>query len=350
MKLFIVHTRNNVQVVYIMYVCSSVLLLTHRHFFRPLFIEFTKSKQSKQKRKIHERLQQRAKDLLGMITLHEMSYSLFEMQPISYDLYMATFGRSNYTQIGVQTFDDGITEEVQTDEVAVSQKWTQHPVEFSNSEIYISKDISARKYSKHTEDYLTKFSFMLKTTVDDQNDSKINTDENYSTNPLRVFLEQKDGAGHDEMLPYETYKSKLKSNDYNTSKLGKFLKKFESRISNVLSSNIGDNDGTNLAKSSKIPFSNGYFSLSNKTASEKISFLKYSKVITVIFSDTKANLILTVHKKTQNVDGKKNLICLWDLSVTRMEPTKYLTAIDDIVIGRFRGNVRGIFAAALDDG
>lgn len=308
------------------------------------------SKRGKLKRKIHARLQQRAKDLLGMITLHEMSYSLFEMQPISYDLYMATFGRSNYTQIGVQTFDDGITVENQTDEVAVSRKWTQHPVEFSKSDVYTSKDVVARKYSKHTEDYLTKFTFMMKTNVDKQYSSKISMDENYKMNPLRVLLEQKDGVGGDEMLPFERYKSKLQSNDYNLKKLGKFLKKSESRVSHVLSSNVGHTDTTNLSKSEKIPFSKGYFSLPTKSDDEKLSVLKYTKISHVIFSESKENLIVTVHKEAHNVGWRKSLVCFWDLSVARAEPIKYLAAIDEVVIGRFRGNIKGVFIAALDDG
>lgn len=280
-----------------------------------------------------------------------MTYSLYEMQPISYDLYMATFGRSNYTQSGVQTFDDGITEEVQTDEVSVTQKWTQCPVEFSKNDIYQHKNAMARKYSKHTEDYLTKFTFLIKDNCDEQNDGEMKSDENYKDNPLRVFLEQKDGVGGDEMLPYETYKSKLKSNDYSSKRLSKFLKRFESKVSCILSKNTGAKDLAGLEKSkSKLSFTKGHVAISPKSIeNSKYFFLKSSKITKVIFSETKSNLIMTVHKKAKGVDGKKCLVCLWDLSVAR-EPRKTLLVIADIAVGRFRGNTDGIFVAALEDG
>ncbi|KOB69225.1 WD repeat-containing protein 60 [Operophtera brumata] len=268
---------------------------------RPLFIDFTKSKQNKIKRKFNELLKQRANDLLGMITLHEMTYSLYEMQPISYDLYMATFGRSNYTQSGVQTFDDGINQEVQTDEVSVCQKWTQYPIEFSKHDIYQNKDSTVRKYSQNTEDYLTKFTFMVKENYDDQSNGQITSDENYKQNPLRILLEQKDGVGSVEMLPFETYKSKLKSNDYNVNRLSKFMKKFESRVSHILSKNTGSKELTDLKKSRKLLFSKGHVTISPKSLEEpKYTFLISSKITKVFFSETKSNLLLSLH--------------LWDLS------------------------------------
>lgn len=318
--------------------------------YRPLFINFTKSKQNKIKRKFNELLKQRAKDLLGMITLHEMTYSLYEMQPISYDLYMATFGRSNYTQSGVQTFDDGITQEVQTDVVSVCQKWTQYPVEFSKYDIYQKKDNITRKYSKNTEDYLTKFTFLVKENYDDQINGEMTSDEDYKENPLRILLEQKDGVGSVAMLPYETYKSKLKCTDYNANRLSKFLKKFESKVSHILSKNTGSKELTDLEKSGKLPFSKGHVTISPKSLKEtKYNFLSTSKITKVFFSEVKSNLLLTVHKKSKSIDVKKCLVCLWDLSVA-IEPMKILLVIDDIAIGRFRGNTNGIFVAALEDG
>uniref|UniRef100_A0A2A4JEP5 WD repeat-containing protein 60 n=1 Tax=Heliothis virescens TaxID=7102 RepID=A0A2A4JEP5_HELVI len=223
---------------------------------RPLFIDFTKSKETRRRKRIGDRLRQRAKDLLSIITLHEMSYSLFEMKPISYDLYMATFGRSNYTQVAVQTFEDGISEEVQTDEVECEHKWTQHPVEFTKNDICIKQKVETRKYSKNMEDYLTKFTFLTTPNVDIEINNAINVDASYNTDPLRIYFEQKDGVGPSEMLPYETYKSKLKNKDYNTHRLGKFLKKIESRISNVLNTNSGNTELTEL-NISKYPFSKG---------------------------------------------------------------------------------------------
>ncbi|KAH9633646.1 hypothetical protein HF086_009746 [Spodoptera exigua] len=121
------------------------------------------------------------------------------MKPISYDLYMATFGRSNYTQIAIQTFEDGITEEVQTDEIESAHKWTQHPVEFTKNDICIKQKVSSRKFSKNTEDYLTKFTFLTTNNVNVEQNNEINLDENYKMDPLRIYFEQKDGVGPSEI-------------------------------------------------------------------------------------------------------------------------------------------------------
>ncbi|XP_075989207.1 uncharacterized protein LOC142985120 [Anticarsia gemmatalis] len=313
---------------------------------RPIFIDFKKSKENKRKKRINEQLKQRAKDLLSIITLHEMSYSLFEMKPISYDLYMATFGRTNYQQIAVQTFEDSITEEVQTDEVELTNKWTQHPVEFSDKDICIINSIDKRKYSINSEDYLTKFTFLTTQSLNVQLNNEIN--EDYKRNPLRIYFEQKHGVGPSEMLPFENYKSKLKNNDFITQRLGRFLKKIENRICNVLNINSGDTEMSEL-RMTNLPFSKGYVSISTKNIiEEKISFLNNIKISKMLFSTTKHNLIMTVHEKAKNI--KKCTICLWDIGVARREPLKILTAIDNIAIGRFRGATDGIFIAALEDG
>ncbi|KAL0852846.1 hypothetical protein ABMA27_012645 [Loxostege sticticalis] len=330
---------------------SSIKTVHTEVFERPLFIDFSKAKENKRKRKTFERLKQRAKDILSMVTLHEMSYSLFEMKPIPYDLYMATFGRTNYIQTAVQTFDDGITEEVQTEEILYEEKWTQYPIEFSKHDIYLKPRNNTRKYSHSTEDYLAKFTFLINNSTDVDINNMINVDKDYKTNPLRMYFEQKDGVGSAEMLPYESYKNRLKNKDFNTGKLSKFLKKVESKISNILSVNTGNTDSTELVKSSKYPFSEGYISISTKNITDdKYAFLKLLKITGVIFSETKSNLIMTVHGKSPNVLEQKCVVCLWDLSIVKSDPVKILIAIDNISVGKFRGNTDGVFVAALEDG
>lgn len=276
-----------------------------------------------------------------MVTLHEMSYNLFEMAPIPYDLYMATFGRLNYKQTAIQTFDDGITEEVQTDEVLYETKWTQNPVEFSNKNIYLNESIVEK--DKDSE----QFSFFS----NELNKNEIISDS-YKSNPLRIYLEQKDGVGLDAMLPYQSYELKLKNNTYNVNRLKKFLKNVESRVSNILSINAGSTDISNIVKTSKIPFSNGYVSISTNKLEEKASFLKESKIIGAIFSETKNNLIISIHEKSSlnSVAIQKCVLCLWDLSMPKREPIKYLIATDNVKIGKFRGGTDGYFVGALEDG
>ncbi|XP_023937882.1 uncharacterized protein LOC112045789 [Bicyclus anynana] len=308
---------------------------------RPLFIDFTKSKVNRRKRKIFERLKQRADDILSMVTLHEMSYDLYEMKPIPYDLYMATFGRFNYTQTAVQTFDDGITEEVQTDEIVMTDKWTQNPIEFSNNYHFNTK--TSDKINKR--DSVDNFEFLIHNVQDDANEI---IDESYFTNPLRIYLEQKDGVSTNKMLPYENYKKKLKNVEYEPKKLRKFLKKMESRVSNILNKNSG-NSLSNLNQTSKFPFSKEYLLISNTNMTEDYSFLNNTRIIAAIYSDTKTNMIAMVHSKLPS-KLKKCVISLWDLGVAMLKPLKILIATDDVTIGRFRGSISGFIVGGLCDG
>ncbi|XP_022818769.1 uncharacterized protein LOC111351200 [Spodoptera litura] len=329
---------------------SSIRTVHTEVIERPLFIDFTKSKENRRKKRIGELLRQRARDLLSIITLHEMSYSLFEMKPISYDLYMATFGRSNYTQIAVQTFEDGISEEIQTDEIETVHKWTQHPVEFTKNDICIKQKVINRKYSKNTEDYLTKFTFLTANNVNIERNNEINLDDSYKMDPLRIYFEQKDGVGPSEILPYDTYKSKLKDNDYNSHRLAKFLKRHESKISSILNANNGNTELSDL-NISNLPFSRGYVSVSTKNiTSESMTFLSKTKISKMCFSDTNSNLLMTVHRMDENAALKKCTICLWNISVATQEPLKLLTAVDDVCKGRLRGSSDGYFVGALEDG
>lgn len=262
-----------------------------------------------------------------------MTYTLFEMQPIPYDLYMATFGGRNSMQVAVQTFDDGITKEVQTEEVLYQSKWTQHPIEFSK---YIHEKEKPVQPST-SDDFFSKFPLL-------QEDKKIYDIDVYNNNQLRIFLEQKDGVGPDVILPHEIYTNKLKNTNFNVNRLKKFLKKTESRISNILSLNAGNTDIFNLTKSSKFPFSTGYITINTQND----MFYKDLKVRSVIFSTNKGNLLITVHEKSK--DLQKCVLYLWDLSGILKEPIKNLIAPDNVSMGQFRGGTDGIIVAALEDG
>lgn len=304
---------------------------------------------NKRKRLINERFKQRAKDLLNMITLHEMNFVLFELKPVSYDSYMATFGRDNYIQTAIQTFDDGVNEEIQTDLIEIRHIWTQHPVEFSKSNITIQNEINPRKYSQNTEEFLHQFSFLNENIKNDTLEIEMDKDLMYDSNPLRMYLEQKDGVGTAEMLPYNVYKEKIKDTEYNSDRLKKFLKKFEGRVSNILNFNAGNIELSGLKKSS-LPFSKGFLPISTKTIeNDKFDLnLKCFKINKIIHSKTKNNLIFTIISKTDNF--KRCIVCLWDINVARTDPIKILIAIDNLNIGVHTGSSDGIFVASLEDG
>ena len=68
-------------------------------------------------------------ELSKLIELDEVGMDLFELQPFNiYEVYMKSFGRLNTEQVAVQTNDDTIDQEVQTDEIETETRWNQ----FSN--------------------------------------------------------------------------------------------------------------------------------------------------------------------------------------------------------------------------
>lgn len=72
-------------------------------------------------------LYKRGRDILSKLKLDEMTFHLFEMQPMTYNDFMCVYGNQNYMQSSTQTKDDNLDMEVQTDDISVSDKCTQQP-------------------------------------------------------------------------------------------------------------------------------------------------------------------------------------------------------------------------------
>ena len=58
---------------------------------------------------------------------------LFELQPLNiYEVYMKSFGRTNTEQVAVQTNEDCLEQETQTEDIEVEAKWCQFSNEFQS--------------------------------------------------------------------------------------------------------------------------------------------------------------------------------------------------------------------------
>ncbi|KAL1460622.1 hypothetical protein WDU94_012589 [Cyamophila willieti] len=66
-----------------------------------------------------------------MIKLDRTSFVIYECPPIPYEMYIKCYGRSNTQQVLVQTNDDDLDEETQTEPLVSRTKWTQCPLSFS---------------------------------------------------------------------------------------------------------------------------------------------------------------------------------------------------------------------------
>ncbi|XP_067628692.1 uncharacterized protein [Eurosta solidaginis] len=72
----------------------------------------------------------RGKQLMSKIQFDTLTFSLFELKPISYEVYMQTYGTLNTTQCSTQTNDDRMSSECQTDSYDIRTMWTQHPPQY----------------------------------------------------------------------------------------------------------------------------------------------------------------------------------------------------------------------------
>ncbi|XP_071451242.1 cytoplasmic dynein 2 intermediate chain 1-like [Hetaerina americana] len=85
------------------------------------------SKRETPEKEVAKKALERGRKLLQMITLDEISYSLFELPPIPYDAFMKCRGHLNTKQISTQTNEDSHSEGTQTDYIPMVDVWTQKP-------------------------------------------------------------------------------------------------------------------------------------------------------------------------------------------------------------------------------
>ena len=65
-----------------------------------------------------------------MIDLDVTSHDMFDLPPMTeYEIYMRSFGQRDARQVAVETGEDVIDTDAQTDDIATRDVWTQHPAE-----------------------------------------------------------------------------------------------------------------------------------------------------------------------------------------------------------------------------
>ncbi|XP_018550898.1 cytoplasmic dynein 2 intermediate chain 1 isoform X1 [Lates calcarifer] len=102
---------------------------------RGKFIDFVAAKQREVSKKVATKQKKRSTELLRLIDLDfSMTFSLLDLPPVSeYDMYIRTFGNANTKQAYVQCNEDNADRDIQTEEIEVSEKWTQHPPEHNGA-------------------------------------------------------------------------------------------------------------------------------------------------------------------------------------------------------------------------
>ncbi|XP_047468098.1 cytoplasmic dynein 2 intermediate chain 1 isoform X2 [Mugil cephalus] len=102
---------------------------------RGKFINFVAAKQREVSKKVATKQKKRSADLLRLIDLDfSVTHSLLDLPPVNeYDMYIRNFGTANTKQAYVQCNEDNVERDVQTEEIELCEKWTQHPPEHTGA-------------------------------------------------------------------------------------------------------------------------------------------------------------------------------------------------------------------------
>ncbi|XP_075683526.1 cytoplasmic dynein 2 intermediate chain 1 [Rhinoderma darwinii] len=98
---------------------------------RGVFIDFGSAKQRQVSGQISNKQKKRSLEILRLIDLDFSStFSLMDLPPVKeYEMYIRNFGKTNTKQAYVQCNEDAVDREIQTEEIDIEEKWTQHPGE-----------------------------------------------------------------------------------------------------------------------------------------------------------------------------------------------------------------------------
>ncbi|MEQ2241020.1 hypothetical protein ILYODFUR_021103, partial [Ilyodon furcidens] len=102
---------------------------------RGKFINFVAAKQREVSKKVATKQKKRSTELLRLIDLDfSMTFSLLDISPVSeYEMYIKSFGNANTKQAYAQCNEDNADRDIQTEEIEMCEKWTQHPPEYSGA-------------------------------------------------------------------------------------------------------------------------------------------------------------------------------------------------------------------------
>lgn len=258
------------------------------------FINFLGAQQKYKRKKSLEVRKKRGEEILSMIHLDHYNFTLFELPPVPYETFIQNFGKKNTIQVSSQTRDDDINEEIQTDPITYTHKWTQFP-----PILKISQTESENFWEIYRSNYLG-------VGKDENKAVKTNKLENTKEAHLEEFLSN---AGN-LILELQT----------------------EALVQETIETTTNN-----------LPFSKGHILFN--TQNQKL--LENYRLNNVCFC-TK-NKILSVHDGTGTDEIKTNIICLWSLSKTD-EPEMYFKIYGKVCCISYSEDCTKVFFCGLEDG
>ncbi|XP_070155041.1 cytoplasmic dynein 2 intermediate chain 1 isoform X2 [Polyergus mexicanus] len=270
------------------------------------FIDFRKSKENQDEENLRK-LRSRGEELLEMIKLDFMEWSLLECSPIPYDEFIRNYGKLNTQQVYTQTGDDNMDIEIQTDEVHSKNKWTQFP-------------ITCRKELRDKRD-------------------------------INLFRMEQNGVGNDLDEPDDTNFTLRPS--YDVLQLNDFLNRAGTVVLSLLEEK--EHGGTVFQNNiDGLSFSDGFVKLSV----DSVTFLATRPVKIIHYSNISNKILLTIHAPVEEeieTINKQDYItdccigCVWNISEPSL-PKKLFYSQSSITACCFHLTSCDIVFAGLEDG
>ncbi|XP_046625405.1 cytoplasmic dynein 2 intermediate chain 1 isoform X1 [Neodiprion virginianus] len=269
------------------------------------FIDFQKPKDEKVQKKLLSK-SKRGEELLNMIKLDNVEWSLIEYTPIAYEDFIMNYGRLNTQQISVQTNEDNPETETQTESIEFINKWTQHP-------------ITCRRNLNNSED-------------------------------VKLFKLEQIGVGEDTDCD-ETNTPIVPT--YDILQLNEFLSKAGKVVLSLLEEKkVGGN--VLRSNSHELPFSEGFI----KLAVDSVSFLVDRTVSLLHYSETLNKMLLSIHVLNSEgieTSNKEDYLtdccigCVWSTSEPS-RPVKLFYSSCSITACCFHSTNYNVVFAGLEDG
>ncbi|KAG4071946.1 hypothetical protein HA402_006107 [Bradysia odoriphaga] len=257
----------------------------------------------------------RGMELMKKINLDTMTFTLFELKPLSYDLYMKIYGHKNTNQNSSQTMGNMVDQDVQTENKAKQSMWTQYPPNFvanvSSDETYHQDRIGCGEgfenvtYGQSSDECRLESSLKI-----------INR-----TNVLRDVRSTKP-------IDFE--------------RLNFFLQKSAITVSAICETSASTKD---LHKSDSA-FSDGFFRISI----DKVEILNNTAVYYMYSNPTIENLVYLAHRQrstTRTHDA--SLVSVWNVLDTK-KPVHVLACWSLIICLEVHHNFQDVVIGGLTDG
>ncbi|XP_055920327.1 uncharacterized protein LOC129951963 [Eupeodes corollae] len=265
---------------------------------------------------ITPKITKRGNEIMSKIQFDTIYFTLLDLKPFPYDIYMKMFGNSYTMQSATQTLNNCMESECQTDEDELRSVWTQHPPELD-----IVSDKALFRICQCSGELLN----------DVKNDTLPNDDVFENTFQDISKLRQKTSSSGMEGLH---------DKPINFDRLNIFLSSSSSIISRILSRNTQNLtlNYTDLPNASK-----GFLRLNTN--------LLDALQIVHVFANPKFNLILTVHESIENVYRTEfsNLIMVWNCE-DPAKPLRLLSTWSEVIRAEICNDSSDIIVCGLRDG